>query len=352
MAGRARTATLIFLAVAMATTPGFPGDGERKESARGGQPEMTPETHQSVEKGIAWLLENQNRDGSWGCFKGDAPSVAVTSLACLALMSSGSTPDRGPHAEKIRRALGYLLKTANRRSGMIVANDGTGLGPLYEHSFGTLLLSQIYGMMESESRDRSDVKEALKKATSVIAQSQNGDGGWGDLATTANMWLAMRNANTAGVFVEHISLEKILKLVESCAQGGGVFGINPQGGGGHVYFSTAAGLRILYGMGRKESEVARKATEYLLSRNLGDEYGGRISEWCYCAAFYATTALIHDPDGYWQKWYPKIRKFLIEKQNPDGSWTVEYCRSCKAYATALSLVILQTPKRYLPMLQY
>ncbi|OHB76304.1 MAG: hypothetical protein A2Z34_05805 [Planctomycetes bacterium RBG_16_59_8] len=316
--------------------------------------EMTPETHRSVEKGIAWLVENQNRDGSWGCFKGDAPSVAVTSLACLALMAGGGTPERGNHAERIRKALAYLLKTANRRSGMIVANDGTGLGPLYEHSFGTLFLSQVYGMLSAESRERDDVREALKRATAMISQTQEENGSWqSNLAITANMWLALRNANTAGVNVEAISLERIVKFVDSCAQGEGVYGLAPRGGeSGHVTYSTAAGLRILYGMGKRESDVAKKATEYLLSKTLGDDYGGRLSEWDYCTAFYATSALLHDEKDSWRKWYPKIRDFLVKKQNPDGSWTVEYCRSCKAYATALSLVILQTPKRLLPMFQY
>lgn len=272
------------------------------------------------------------------------------------MMAGGGTPERGDHSEAIHRALESLLKIAGRRSGVIAANDGTGLGPLFEHSFGSLFLSQSYGMLSAEAKERDVVRDLLKKATETIAKTQNENGGWGnggsDLAITANMWLAMRNANTAGIFVENISLEKILSFVDSCAAGEGQYGLTPNNGDGRSYYSTAAGLRILYGMGRKKSDVARKATEYLLSKTMGDDYGGKISEWDYCAAFYATTALLHDEGDYWRKWFPKIRDFLLTKQNPDGSWTVEYCRSCKAYATALSVLILQTPKRILPMFQY
>jgi hypothetical protein len=85
--------------------------------------------------------------------------------------------------------------------------------------------------------------------------------------------------------------------------------------------------------------------------NLGQDYGGKISEWDYCGAFYAVQAMMHEGDKYWRKWWPKFRDHLIKIQNEDGSWTIEYCLCCRAYATALSLLVLQAPKRLLPLFQ-
>jgi hypothetical protein len=50
----------------------------------------------------------------------------------------------------------------------------------------------------------------------------------------------------------------------------------------------------------------------------------------------------------WRVWWPAIREELLAKQNPDGSWTDP---QGDAYGTAMALIILQMPKRYLPIFQ-
>ena len=71
------------------------------ESRRGDIPKgalemMTPETNDAIKKGLAWLARTQNADGSFGSgtYRGN---IAVTSLAGLAFMASGSSPGRGPY---------------------------------------------------------------------------------------------------------------------------------------------------------------------------------------------------------------------------------------------------------------
>jgi hypothetical protein len=49
---------------------------------------------------------------------------------------------------------------------------------------------------------------------------------------------------------------------------------------------------------------------------------------------------------YWAEWYPAIRNDLIAKQTPDGGWTGEVTDD---YCTAVALIILQVPNRYLPV---
>ena len=65
--------------------------------------EITGTARASIDKGLAWLIEQQNRDGSWGCQKGQPPSVALTSLSILSIMAAGSTIDRGPHKEIVQK---------------------------------------------------------------------------------------------------------------------------------------------------------------------------------------------------------------------------------------------------------
>ena len=50
---------------------------------------------------------------------------------------------------------------------------------------------------------------------------------------------------------------------------------------------------------------------------------------------------------YWAKWYPAIRDELIAKPGrPTGAWDGDFSDD---YATAMALIILQMPNRYLPV---
>jgi squalene cyclase len=336
-------AAFLAAALAAATAPAAPPDAE-----------VTPASQAAVDKGLVWLLANQNEDGSWGCKQSQAPSTAITALSCLALMAAGSTPDRGPHREPLRRGLAYTLSIASR-SGRITASDSTGMGPLYDHSCATLFLAEVYA---TSPEPEENVRRTLGRAVQYIARMQNPDGGWGlqgssDVATTAAMWTALRAAHNAGLTIHGPAVGKVEAYVRSCADKNGGFAYSPQvrGGGGHLFYPTTAALRVLYGMGRGDEADVAKGTEVILGRTLGDEYGGRISEWDYCGAFYASQALLHENGPRWERWFPRVRDHLVRIQNADGSWTIEYCRCCQAYATALSCLTLQTPGRLLPVFQ-
>src|SRR5205823_1980618 len=78
------------------------------EARRGDVPEgtlemMTPETDRAIQAGLAWLARSQNADGSFGSgtYRGN---IAVTSVAALAFMASGSSPGRGPYGTPIDKA--------------------------------------------------------------------------------------------------------------------------------------------------------------------------------------------------------------------------------------------------------
>jgi hypothetical protein len=52
---------------------------------------------------------------------------------------------------------------------------------------------------------------------------------------------------------------------------------------------------------------------------------------------------------YWATWWPAVREELLESQTePDGTWEDT---TASAYGTAMALIVLQMPKRYLPIFQ-
>ncbi len=63
---------------------------------------VTPAAQKAIDRGLAFLAERQNDDGSFGS-GGYSRNVAVCGLAGMAFMSAGSTPGRGPYGEHVDR---------------------------------------------------------------------------------------------------------------------------------------------------------------------------------------------------------------------------------------------------------
>ncbi len=115
------------------------------EAPRGDVPEgtlelMTSETDRAIRDGLSWLARSQKPDGSFGegTYRGN---IAVTSLSGLALMSSGSSPGRGPYGREIERALAYVMDNTSP-SGFVAVASAATKGPLYSNGFGTMFLAE------------------------------------------------------------------------------------------------------------------------------------------------------------------------------------------------------------------
>ena len=53
--------------------------------------------------------------------------------------------------------------------------------------------------------------------------------------------------------------------------------------------------------------------------------------------------------GNWSAWWPAIREELIATQQAEGNWQDPAVGD--VYGTAMALIVLQMPKRYLPIFQ-
>jgi hypothetical protein len=73
---------------------------------------------------------------------------------------------------------------------------------------------------------------------------------------------------------------------------------------------------------------------------------GQEGNWYY-GQYYAVQAMFLAGGNYWKAWYPEIRDTLLDKQDQNsGLWTGEVDDD---YCTAIALIILQMPNRYLPV---
>jgi len=175
---------------------------------------MDDDTKKAVEKALAWLKDQQQRDGSWG-------NTAITSFALMAFMANGHVPNQGIYGESVSKGVRYLLACVrdnpNRRDdGYLVGDRG---GNMYCHGMAALALSQVYGMTGDE-----DVKKITKRAIELIIKTQNNEGGWrydpsptgADISVTIMQVMALRGAKDAGIHVPDKVMTDALKYVNKC----------------------------------------------------------------------------------------------------------------------------------------
>lgn len=308
---------------------------------------VTPETDAAIQSGLAWLAKQQNEDGSFGsgAYRGN---IAVTSLAGLAFMASGSTPGRGAYGATIDKALDYVLSNTSNAGFVCVAGAATH-GPMYSHGFGTLFLAEAYGMTH-----HPDIREKLERAVQLIVNTQNDEGGWryqprpedADLSVTVCQINALRAARNAGIFVPKETVERCIKYVKQSQNADGGFRYMLQGGAS-AFPRSAAGIVALQSAGEYFGKEIDEGITYLKKFMPEIKFGQRFSHYFY-GHYYAAQAFWIRGGDDWIRWYPSIRDELLRRRNAQGSWQDSIGNE---YGTAMALIVLQMPNNFLPIFQ-
>ncbi len=324
--------------------------------------EITDAQRRAVARGLAWLAQHQGPDGSFGG-QGLGKHAGITALGAIAFMEAGNLPDRGPYGENVSRALKFVLSSC-QESGLIVSDDSQS--PMYGHGFATLFLGEIYGMTPESDPSRDHVKEKLQKAIALIERSQStqpgNDGGWryqpvpydADISVTICQVMALRAARDAGIFVHPQTMDKAIKYVQACQNPDGGFSYMARMGGGSQsgFGRSAAGVASLYYAGHFQGTDLEKGLKYLRQyqpARAAHASGGEAMENegnYFYGNYYAMQAMFLAGGGFWADWYPAVRDQMIARQGSAGNWSGEYSED---YCTAMALIALQMPNRYLPV---
>lgn len=324
---------------------------------RSDPPEITPAARRAIDRGLEYLVSQQNRDGSWRT-KGSVGSypVAMTSLAGLALIAGGSTPTQGPYARNVSSALTFILKSA-RRDGLIAQLEEES-HCMHGHGFALLFLAECYGTEEDTQR-AAQIKLALQRGIELTARSQSVAGGWlytpdsgGDEGSvTVTQVQALRACKNAGIAVPKRVIDRAMKYLDDST--------NPDGGIRYQVSDTgpsrpaisAAAVACYYNAGLYTDPRAQKALEFVeneLSPRRGEpnRYFGHY----FYAHLYMSQVMYLAGGAKWNDYFPAMRQILIDRQSrDDGSWDGDHVGP--TYGTAIALIILQMPYKNLPIMQ-
>ncbi len=309
--------------------------------------EITPELEAAIQRGFAYLVSQQNRDGSFGRGR-YGRHVGITALCGIAFMADGNLPGRGPYGEQVQRALEFVISNAGD-AGLLAAD--TSHGPMYGHGFATLFLGEIYGMNPTDDR----VREALQKAVDLIVGSQNELGGWrynpvpldADVSVTVCQVMALRSARNAGIKVPRETIDRAVAYIRSCQNEDGGFRYMSQPGVS-AWPRTAAGVATLFYAGVHEDDSIDRGLTYLTRVAMPGQRLPTQAHYYY-GHYYAVQAMYLAGGDWWGRWWPAARQELLSRQHAEGGWLDHYAGG--AYSTAMSLIVLQMPKRYLPIFQ-
>lgn len=206
------------------------------------------QARESMRRMIAFLVKDQNADGSWGgprsavyTFTGDVWSnpethrswkVGTSGLCVLALLHTGSSEDAGLACD---RGLTYLLRNADvkRPSDWDTMN-------CWAHIYGLQALAAAYTHPRYAGNEerREKIRAASERHMASLSYHQAASGGWGYLEfdaprtvrpqwstsfTTAAAIVAMVDARDAGLKIDEAVLNRAMRAVEHCRLPTGAF---------------------------------------------------------------------------------------------------------------------------------
>lgn len=287
------------------------------------------------ERGLRYLAERQNDDGSWSDATGTEPGVV--GLCIAAFLAHGEDPRNGPYAENIRKGIDYIISKQSPMNGYIGSS-------MYNHAFATKALAESYGIV-----DHPKLAESLKQAVELILSSQkrNRFGGWrytpesrdADTTVTGCQIVSLFAARNAGMAVPDEAIKKGLAYLSSCRGSDGSYGYTSSAGGKPTL--TAIGS-LCFSLAKERDSKGYKASLAYLKKNL--DYRDRYYPYYY--EYYMSQALFHADEETWVEWNGRNIRYLSTIQSADGSFPGN---QGAAFSTAGALLSLALNYRYLPI---
>ena len=309
---------------------------------------INPATDRAIERGLAFLADSQEDDGTFG-LNGYRRNAGVVALSGLAFVAAGSTPGRGRFSTPVERCLAFLLHQC-QANGFVFVDSAQDQRPMYGHGFATMLMAELYGMSK-----QTDLRQKLSKAVRLIIASQNMEGGWryqpeaqnADISVTVCQVMALRAAHNAGIHVPSRTIDRCIEYIKNSQNPDGGFSYLLSSPGPSAFERSAAGVVALYSAGVYEGEELDRGVAYLDQFRPHKSNRDATSHFYY-GHYYAAQAMWQKGGNEWRTWYPAIRDELLRRQQKNGSWPSPICPE---YGTAMAALILQIPNNYLPIFQ-
>ena len=318
----------------------------------------------AVERGIAFLIDRQKDDGSWGKMDwrirnigprslGDfeAFKTATTSLCIRALIEADiQTPQAQAALARAEAWLLVKLRTYRRWDEKALFNS-------WGHAYAIETLAVMLRDRPISDRRRREIRRLLTDQVRQLAIAQSVHGGWGyynwrpylnppinggTSFLTATAMLAFRAASDAGIDVPDSTVQRAMTALRWARFPNGAFSYNIRSiprpdvrsswPPGAMARSQAGNLAMhVYGDQRATPEVIKAWMTRLLVQNTWlskalKETSPHSSQYVvagyyyYYGHYYAARAIAHLPEADRADYRDHLAKILLSRQDKDGCW--------------------------------
>jgi hypothetical protein len=319
----------------------------------------------SIKRGIAFLLKDQNADGSWGSAtrtKGlniyapvpgahHAFRAAVTALCVLALieLDDGSADIAKALENGEKFLLDFLPKV--RRA------DSTAIYNVWAHGYGIQALARMHARFPRDQERQRRIEDLIRQQYDFLTRYESVEGGWGyydfgaqtqrpNSSTTsfvdAAILIAFRDAKAIGVpppekltrrAIEALQLQRkpdFTYLYGLDLRDQPMMGINRPGGS--LGRSQACNLALrLWGEKKITNEVLKTWLDRLITRQGWLDMGRKrpipheshfqvAGYFYYFGHYYASLCVEQLPPSERPFYQDHLGHILIDRQEKDGSW--------------------------------
>jgi len=340
-----------------------------------------PATEEAIERGLAFLADIQNDDGSWS-LQGHGSDVALhsdsaaTGLCLLAFQGAGYTHRRHQYADTVSRGLKFIVENQKTNGDLYrvedqISNENVAL---YSHGIASLALCEAYGMTQDPKLEKP-AQDCLR----YIIETQNRRrGGWrytpqvsSDTSVTGWMMMALKSGQLAGLDVPEKTYRGIGRWLDQAQVSRDQkdrYRYNPfapdtpsqRHGRTPTPTMTAVGMLMRMYMGwHREHPSMQSAANYLMKHppQMGSRRSPQRDGYYW---YYATMVMFHMGGDHWKEWNRYLKPVLLKSQVTEGesagSWDPILPvpdrwspHAGRIYVTTMNLLNLEVYYRHLPI---
>ncbi|MFW6108287.1 MAG: prenyltransferase/squalene oxidase repeat-containing protein [bacterium] len=320
--------------------------------------------------GLRWLKQAQSPDGSWDAqqWGGGKPyHVGMTGLALLAFHGAGYTAERERFGDTVRRGLRWLA--SHQRP-----NGSFPWTTFYEQGIATMAVAEAYAMTRNPR-----VGRMAQKAVDYVVQVQPDHGGYryggavprgeGDMSVTGWQIMALKSAQCAeDLRVPAEAIERSRTFLRNAKRkyGTSAYIVSSPSPGSLAVTSVGMTCRIFTEADAEFHDAINAAATTLLERETDGGVpvtGGssrQLTRNLYYV-YYSALAMYQAGSEHWRLWrqsyYEPLRQAMVRDEQDArgryvrGSWDPAGYqwgkRGGRVYATAMAVLSLEVPFRYL-----
>lgn len=307
----------------------------------------------AIRRALAFLRGQQGRDGALG----NGVRTAMTSLAVMAHLAAGVTPDDPEFGAWIHKSLQFVLAQQDE-NGYFGQMDGSRM---YGHGITTLMLAEALGMTRDEELEEH-IRTSLERAVAVtvnaarVKKAPGQEGGWryqphedhSDLSLSGWQLMSLHATQQVGITVPEEVVKGAVAYAKRLTTADGKVGYdNP--GEDHPALRGLALLSLMIGHLQDAPEIPR-----VVARIHGDPISWQ-GNWFFYRVYYDAVGMSRASPEQWDAYGKHIERLLVEHQGQDGAWPIppgdNEGEQGPVYATSMAVLALAVNRHVLPAYQ-